>query len=105
MRLTSCLVGIFVAFLLWMLERRHHQLFTQSRNAGKRIESMMALGGVGVFSHQLDEKRGLGHAKLIQIITTLTIIMWISGAAYNAQPVWENVTNARGAVSEITWPP
>jgi len=82
-RVICSIMGLFVSVVLWLLERRHHSLFTQSRDSGQLFEDRLGLKDVGVFSIQMRRKKGWGHYKLISLITSITAAVWILLLVYS----------------------
>jgi hypothetical protein len=74
--IASSLFGIVISLLLWFLEKRHCDLFYQSRYSGKAIEELMGADHIGVFTTQLREKKWLDHGRIMIIVTLVTLWVW-----------------------------
>jgi hypothetical protein len=75
-RILLAVVGLIIATVLWAMEKRHHTIFSQSRNAASEIEKHLKAQDLGVFSWQLRGKRGLGHRAIVNLSSLLIGLGW-----------------------------
>lgn len=79
-KIILCIVSLLLTFIVLMFERRHRLLFNQSREIGKNLEYKMFRDkqlDFGVFSYQINKKKGSYERLLISTIVIL-ISFWIA---------------------------